>query len=264
VVAAGLGVSAAPPPDAAVRAGAAAFAAGDWDAAEQLFQAAAERTPDPGLVAFNRAAVAARRGDWRAAEIGYLQALDDADSPPRRRAEALYNRGVCLLHRGGPAAVYRAAVESFARAADRLGDDPLAADARHNLELAKLLWAQARQREKTPPRPGDELPELPPDLPPPAGGSEPDAGGDPQPSPGGARGGGRQQASGRGPQGQPTPDRSPGSGTLPVLADADAPQPLSPADTRAHLQRADERLARERKATARLLAGPDRPNVRDW
>ena len=256
VVGAGLAVSAGPPPAEAVRAGVRAFAAGDLQQADDWFGKAAERTPDPGRVAFARAAVAARRGDWRTAEVGYLQALDDADCPPRRRAEATFNRGVCLLHRGGPAAVFRTAVDLFARAADQLGDDPLGADARHNLELAKLLWADARHRERTPPNPGDDPPPLPklPPLPPAA-----DPAGEPETGPGQA--GERPAAAGGTGQGA---GETAGAGPLPVLADADAPQPLSPADTRAHLAQANRRLVRERKANARLLAGPERPDVRDW
>ena len=57
---------------------------------------------------------------------------------------------------------------------------------------------------------------------------------------------------------------SAGAGNLPVLNDTDAPQPLSPADTRAHLAVVADRLARDRAANARLLSGPERPQVRDW
>ncbi len=256
---AGLAVSAAPPPtpDAAVRAGVVALRAGDADEADRRFAVAAERTADPGRVAFNRATVAARRGDWRAAEAGFTQTLDDGECPPRRRAEATYNRGVCLLHRGGPAAAYRTAIDLFASAADQLGDDPLAADARHNRELAKLLWAQARQQERTPPNPGDLPPALP-DLPPPqatAPGDETDGGTGGRGAAGGAvaRGG---TASGAG--------TAAGAGSLPVLSDADAVQPLTPAEARALLTRAAGRLAKDRQANARLLAGPERPHVRDW
>src|SRR5436190_21320862 len=49
-------VSAGPPadsPDDLVRQGNDAFDRGDFDSADRLYAAAAERTPDPGLVAFN-------------------------------------------------------------------------------------------------------------------------------------------------------------------------------------------------------------------
>ena len=62
----------------------------------------------------------------------------------------------------------------------------------------------------------------------------------------------------------PGPDTTVGAGSLPVLNDADAVQPLTPAEARALLARAADRLARDRQANARLLAGPERPNVRDW
>lgn len=256
-------ISAASPtdPDQAVRDGVAAFAEGNLQSAERYFEAAATRTTDPGLVAFNRAAIAARRGAWRTAELGYLQALDDADCPPHRRAEATFNRGVCLLNRGGPAAVYRTAIDLFTQAAELLGNDPLAADARHNLELAKRLWAEARRQEKTPPNPGDRSPDLPESPPSPGGGS---VGGEPES--GLAQQGSRPTKDGtlaRSVSGQ-TGEATAGAGTLPVLIDRDAPQPLSPADTRAILGVTADRLARDRKANARLLAGPERPNVRDW
>ena len=63
---------------------------------------------------------------------------------------------------------------------------------------------------------------------------------------------------------QPTDRKAPGAGTLPVLADGPQPQRLSPEDARAHLAKVAERLERDRKANARLLAGPERPHVRDW
>ena len=57
---------------------------------------------------------------------------------------------------------------------------------------------------------------------------------------------------------------TPGAGTLPVLDDKSTVTPLSAADTRALLDRAADRLRRDRRANARLLAGPERPDVRDW
>lgn len=245
------GLLASPPTDP-VRAGVAAFAAGDLDEADRLFRSAAERTADPGLVAFNRAAVAGRRADWRSAEVGYRQALDDDRCPPRRRAEATFNLGVCLLHRG-TAAAYRTAVDLFQTAADLLNDDPLAADARHNRELAKLLWADARRREQPPPAAGDDPPPLP---------DPPDLGGSPAGEPGRLS---RRPAGAGGSAGDGADDpTSPGGGGPPVPADAAAARPLSPADTRRVLAAAAARLARDRRDAARLQAGPDRPDVPDW
>jgi tetratricopeptide (TPR) repeat protein len=251
-------------PDELTRAANAAFARGELAEADRLYQQAGERTRDPGLVAFNRAAVFAAKGELWEAERHYLRALDDKEAPADRRAKAGYNRGVCLLTRGGPAAVYRSAIAAFEQSLEVLpADDPLAADARHNLELAKLLWLRAREKEAKRPRPSD----LPPDLfpeppkPPELGGSDPDPGGADAtaggPDPGGPAGvaGNGSPAGGR---------KAPGAGNLPVLLDSDQQQPLSPQDAKAHLRAHADRIAADRQKTARLLVGPERPNVRDW
>jgi hypothetical protein len=159
------------------------------------------------------------------------------------------------------------AVACFEQAldADALPEE-LRADARYNLELAKLLWAEAKARQGTRETP-NQFPDEPPETkPPPAedpmkepgpGGTEP---GTPQP--------GAQQVAGNGKAGgeapRPTDRKAPGAGTLPVLADGPQPQKLSPEDARAILAREGERIDRDRKANARLLAGPERPHVRDW
>lgn len=268
ILAAGLAVAADPadrrPPDELIRLGNEAYLRGDLDAADGYYAAAAERTTDPGLVAFNRAAVAVQMGEPREAELYYLRVLDDQAAPPDRRAKAWYNRGVCLLARGGSAAVYRSAIACFEQSLDLLpAGDPLAADARHNLELAKLLWAEARTTEKTRPRPNDPPPDVP--DPPPEEGTGQDAGADPNGTDG--QPGVRPEAvPGRPPGGRPrdTNQESPGVGNLPVVLDADRPQPLTPEDTRAILQRVAERLEKDRRATARLLTGPERPDVCDW
>ena len=253
--------------DDLVRRGNAAYARGDSEAAEPLYAAAAERTADPGLVAFNRAAVLFARGEFRDAESHYLRALADADIPAERRKKALFNRGVCLLKRGGPSAVYRSAVAMFEGCLDTTPVDPaLDADARHNLEVAKVLWGQARALEAIPPKANDPIADdlLPPPLP----GSEPtgpDGGDDPGVSAGPR--GTPETAPGPGSKdrpAEPADGSAPGSGNLPVVPDAEVVVPLSPEDTRALLMRAAARLEKDRQATTRLLAGPERPHVRDW
>jgi hypothetical protein len=209
-------------------------------------------------------------GEYREAELHYLRALDDRAAPADRRAKGLYNRGVCLVKRATDLPALRTAVACFEQAieSDAL-DEPLRADARYNLELAKLLWADARARQGKTDTPNQLPPEEQPEAkPPPAAG--PDPGADP---------GRESEGAGTGPGGQPLPaatarpggavpqptDRkTAGAGTLPVLVDAPQAQKLSPDDARAHLARVAERLDRDRKANARLLAGPERPHVRDW
>ena len=57
----------------------------DLNVAEQHYNAAMERTDDPGLVAFNKAVIALQLGDLRDAELHYLRCLDDQAAPPLRR-----------------------------------------------------------------------------------------------------------------------------------------------------------------------------------
>lgn len=256
-------------PDDLVRKGNAAYRAGNADFAEKLYTEAEERTADPGLVAFNRAAVLFQKGSYRDAELAYLRVLDDTEIPPERRAKALYNRGVCMLKRGGDAAVYKSAIACFDLALEsNPADASLVADARHNLELAKLLWAQARSKAKNPERANDppaEEPERKP-KPQPKPGQDPELGpGEdgpdkttkqkPEPIPG-------QQPKDKKPT--PTEDKTPGAGNAPVLNNKEDIQPLSPDDTRAILKLIANRLDRDRKANNFRQSGAERPNVRDW
>ncbi len=251
-------------PNELIRLGNEAYHRGDLAAADEYYRAAAERTTDPGLVAFNRAAVAVQQGDAREAELDYLRALDDRAARPDRRAKALYNRGVCLLARGGSAAVFRSGIACFEQSLDVFEPaDPLAADARHNLELAKLLWAKARVSEKLRSKPNDPPPDVP--EPPPEEGTGQDPDSDPN-GPGNQAGVRPDAFGGQSPGGQPheTNQKAPGAGNLPVVLDGDRPQPLTPEDTRALLRRAAERIEKDRRTTARLLTGPERHDVRDW
>src|SRR5207245_17713 len=84
-----------------IRAANAAFLRDDLAAADRLYAAAEERTADPGLVAFNRATVLFQKGEFRDAELHYSRVLDDRACPPERAARAWFNRGTCLVRRGG-------------------------------------------------------------------------------------------------------------------------------------------------------------------
>lgn len=251
-----------------IRAGNAAVARGELAAAVAHFAAAEELTTDPGLVAFNKGAASFLRGDWREAEAGFTRSLDDRACPPERRAKALYNRGSCLIRRGGLHEL-RAAIDSFERClASPAADAALAADARHNLELAKLLWNEARAREKKRPTPNDP-PEAPPDPP-----SQPDPRQDMGPGseqPGadiaqnstdtertmGQPNGGQQPRT--------TERKTPGKGTQGVVVNGDQLPPRTPAEVTEFLTRTvAERLAKDRRSVAELVAPPERPNVKDW
>lgn len=250
-----------------IRAGNAAFAREQYALAEEHYVAAEELTADPGLVAFNKGAAAFRRGDWREAEADFTRSLDDRAGPADRRAKALYNRGVCLIRRGGLNEL-RTAIDSFERClASPAADAALTADARHNLELAKLLWLEARARESDKPIPNDP-PEAPPD-PPPADTTPPEEG------PGGDQPGTDQVPTSPdidpltglprpGDNAAKTDRRTPGQGTLPVNVGGAALPPRTPAEVREYLRGVAERLAKDRRSVAELVAPPERPNVKDW
>ena len=251
-------------PDDLVRAGNAAARVGELDSAVGYYADAATPTADPGLVAFNRGVVELRRGRHREAELQFLAALDDRDAPAQRRAAANYNLGLALLRRGGSSAVYRAAVAATERCLEASPDSgTLAGDAAHNLELSKLLWREARTREReaTPPY----APDPPAERGPPPG---PDPSLKPTGVPNQSSGPpgsavGAKPASLTGPP-RTTTQTTAGGGTLPVLPDAELFPPLTPDDARALLRRHAVRLAKDRAATAELLTGPERPDGRDW
>jgi hypothetical protein len=258
-------------PDDLIRAANAAYLRGDAETADRLYAAAEERTADPGLVAFNRAAVLFQRGEFGPAEQHYARVLEDKACPPDRAARAWFNRGTCLLRLGGNAKVYRLAITCFERCLDlNPADEPLKADARHNLELAKLLWVEANKKAPKPEKPNDPPPE--PDPPPAVEssggmddqkGSEPDqqnvgmAGAKPVPQP----------ATGPMPKSNPAATDVPAPGNnpnVPVLKDNKDTQPRSPEETRALLKETEARLQRKRELMNDVLRGPDRPGVRDW
>jgi len=271
-----LALAAAPnaAPEDLIRRANAAFLAGDAETADSLYAAAEERTGDPGLVAFNKAAVLFQKGEFYAAEVNYARTLDDRACPPDRAARAWFNRGTCLVRRGGSAAVYRSAIACFDRCLDSpAADEPLKANARQNLELAKLLWIEANKKAPKPDLPNefpreDEQPD-PPGAPPRTGldpGKEvgmenPGAKKETRPMPAPAPGAGQVPKAGLNGTSNPMPADVPNP--QPLLDDS-APQKLSPEDSREYLRRAEQRLRDERRAMLRTLYGPDRPGVRDW
>jgi tetratricopeptide (TPR) repeat protein len=253
-----------------VRSGNDAFARGDWETAEAAYAQAEERSPDPGLVAFNKGAALYRRGDFRRAELCFRRTLGDSDIPAERRGRALYNLGNCLVRQAGETDVklLQAAIECFERALVEAPDEGVRTDTRHNLELAKLLWAKARARRP----PGERDPEWDeqrdPKRPPPDGPKPPDPG-----SEGTSEGPKRSEAGakldiGKGPEAgmvkKETEQATPGAGNLPVLPDNGQVESLAPEDARAVLKKAAERLQRERRKLREEAAQGDRPRAKDW
>lgn len=255
--------------DDLIRAANAAFLRGDTEVADTLYAQAEERTGDPGLVAFNRAAVLFQRGEFREAELHYGRVLDDKACPPERAARAWFNRGTCLLRRGGSPAIYRGAVACFDHCLESpAADEPLKADARHNLELAKLLWVEANKVAPKKETPNDPPPDVEP--PPSKTGDKEDTGGTDKVDPKGGQTGSQAQpqtVQAAAPKTAPTPTDAKVEGnnsTLPVLKDETPQRQLSQDDAREYLRRTEARLRRERERMNEVLRGPDRPGVRDW
>lgn len=267
-------IAAAPPepPDDLVRRANDALRAGNVAEADKLYAAAEERTADPGLVAFNRAAVLFEQNLYSQAERHYDRVLEDAACPPERAARAWYNRGTCLLTRGGSADVYRAAVACFENALDSAAADQEVKDrAPHNLELAKLRWNDERRKNA---KPNEQSPN---DKPPPEedkqprpdpsqtdGGQEPDTGDGKSdgrknaqaPQPG-------QQTKGDAPKGaneQNVPANNP---NLQAPKDDAEVQKLTPEEAREYMKEAAKRRKRELHTLLETLYGPDRAGARD-
>jgi len=260
-------------PEELIRQANAAFLRGDTDEADDLYTKAEERTADPGLVSFNRAAVLFQNQKYaRAAELYYL-VLTDAACPPDRAAKAWYNRGTCLLRLpNATTAMYRSAIACLERCINSsAADEPLKADARYNLELAKALWNEARKKENKPNSPNKDLPPEDPRNPEPPRSFGNDAqGGNLEQGDGNTTGAQMpknilQPATGTG--AQPNAAQAPARGAaghLQPLPDDSKVQPLTPEETREYLRRTAERLKRDRQNLLRTLYGPDRPGILDW
>lgn len=260
-----LGISAGPPADDLVREANAVLAGGDVDGAETRYEAAAATTNDPGLVEFNLGVARVGRGDFRRAETAFRRSLSDADVPPERRARALHNLGHCLVRQAGPWDVRRLqdAIDCFDAAATETSDDGLRRDARHNLELAKLLWAKARAIR--PPGSKDEKWDDPPEPPKDKKSPPPEQkqDGDPKAGPPDGKSGlEKAKESAKGPQG--VKKAVPGQGSLPVIPDTAEVPSISADQARLLLEVATERLNRERQRLRSDAILGERPRANDW
>jgi Ca-activated chloride channel family protein len=250
-------VGAASPPDteALVRQGNAALARGDHATAVDYYTKAEERILDPGLVALNKGTALYRMGRVREAELHFRRCLEDAGGV--RRASALYDLANCLvsLARSRDVKMLMEAERLYEACLDE-ADIPgtLADDARHNLELTRLMIVRAIKAGSNPPDQGDDNPPRPPD--PRTSGSEstnPDQKARPiavQPDP----------------RGDPlqTDQRQPGTGDLPVIPDRSDLTPLAQEDALAHAEAAAASVLRERQSYRIRSAKPAPAGVKDW
>jgi hypothetical protein len=141
----------------------------------------------------------------------------------------------------------------------------LVTDAEHNLELARLLWIQARAAAKnadpkTDQQEDGQTPKRSTDKPDPR-----------QTDPRSDSGKSSGQSGDPGNKVQPDPgtkplesnEKNPGRGTLGTLPDRDELVPLSPEDARAHLAQAVQQIVRERREQQQTAPAPSR-GVKDW
>jgi tetratricopeptide (TPR) repeat protein len=235
---------------------------GEFSLADALYDQAANTTTDPGLVAFNKAYCATQQQLYRQADALYLQVLDDTEAPPTRLASAHYNRAVCLIRIGG-LTEYRLAIDHLERCLGFDISEELRGDARQNLEVAKLLWISAREREKQKPKPNDPAKS---DPPPTQSKEDPPAPPEQKPNQDNGTSSTQQKGIGTNTQGtgQATDKTQGGAGTLPVKFSGAELPPWTDAELTEYLQQLSKRVAKERRATEALVAPAPRPNVKDW
>jgi tetratricopeptide (TPR) repeat protein len=255
-------------PEDYVRQGNAAFERAEYETALKLYAQAEERITNPGLVAFNKAAALYRTGDYRGAEMNYRRCLEEASGA--RRAAILYDLGNCLLmeSKGADAKLLRQALDCYGLCLrEPEAAEALRTDAGHNLELAKILWLKARQARPNKEQ-GDPEEKKEPSKPEPKTPDEKTSGGaEPNPSKGEPSGKAEpQQVDPRDPR-QPIPvdnAQVPGSGNLPPVPDKDERAPMLPEDAARHLQRAFDRVLRERRDYQLRMAPGRRRDIPDY
>jgi Ca-activated chloride channel family protein len=259
-----LGAGPGSDPEECVRQGNAAFARGEFATAVRWYEQAEVYTTDPGQVAFNKAAALYRLGDYREAERHYRRSREGAEGP--RLARVLYDLGNCLVQRAEDRnlALLEEAIRLYEQCLGQAGADAaLAGDARHNLELAKLLWLKAKAAQDDPDRrhPNQGSEDAPPDGPRDqfahdgnGGLATPDPRGKVEPLP-------DQPGDAAAARTRQTP---PGKGNLPPLPDEDELVALAPEDAAEHLRRAAVRIAREQQEYRQRGAAVPLRNVMDW
>ena len=247
-----------------VRQGNAAFERDAYEEALRCYARAEERIADPGLLAFNEGTALYQMGRYHEAELHFRRCREDAEDS--RLARLLYNLANCLLRQARPNDVgcLQEAVDLYGRCLEQGPQETdLADDARHNLELARLLWLKARARpdasegaddDREAPTPrdrsGDDRASRPQNM------ALPDPSGKPQ-----AVGDRAEDAT----SGQARADQpSPGRGNLSPLPDEDELVPLTPQDAEEYLKQAATRIQSERREYRQRPLPMPAANVLDW
>jgi Ca-activated chloride channel family protein len=255
-------VSAAPPtanvPEF-VRQGNEAFGRGQYEQALEWYIQAEELSSDPGLVAYNKAATNYRLGRFKEAELHYRRCLEDDQAPGLRRARACFDLGNALVRQADAqdvASLTQAVAAYRACLAEPAAEGDLRLDARFNLELAQLLWLQARARAPERKDPQDPSSQRKPESRP--GNNNPRPGGNEEDGPpSGLPQEGAQAAGAKSGTNKVAP------GPLQALPDEDELVPLAPGHAEAHLRRLAERITRERRhyhQQSRPMSGA----AKDW
>jgi Ca-activated chloride channel family protein len=142
-----LNVSAAPSPsaDSLLRQGNEAFARQEYEEALKWYEQAESLTLDPGVISFNKAAAYYRMGRYRDAVECYRRCLEDDEAPVDRRARAHFDLGNALVrYAEDNAQTLAEAVQAYRGCLHQPKlSAKLRTDARHNLEIAQLLWLKA-------------------------------------------------------------------------------------------------------------------------
>jgi Ca-activated chloride channel homolog len=256
-------ISAEPPSSVedAMRQGNAAFARQQFEDALTWYAKSESITDDPGLVAFNQGAALFRLGRFDEAAAHYQRCLEDQAIPAARLARANYDYGTALLQADAKdRRRLEQAIAAFRRCLDSQPEADLRTDAIANLELAKLLWLQAKPYPNVePPNGADEFPERPSSIDPRGGNDPTKALGN---TPGMADEGGPDK-NGVDHPGLSNSKKKLAHGPLQVLPDSDKLTPLTPDETTAHLEQIVDRLRRERRSYWQQAA-PTPAQVKDW
>jgi tetratricopeptide (TPR) repeat protein len=261
-----------PDPEELVRQGNAAFERQEYEVALKLYGQAEAIILTPDTVAFNKAAALYRLRRYRDAQLHYEYCLDEADTA--RRAFVFYNLGNCLLQQAQASenlAQFREAVDRFERCLREPNIEAgLAENARHNLELAKLLWLAARlarpNQEEKPPE-GDPKQDPPP---PSKSGAEQkiEDGGDPMagssPKPIDDKKGSKMETKRDKQKPIETDVNAPGRGPPPPPKDEKELDALRPDDAVRNLELAAEKIRKERNIYRQRSAPAPLGGVPDW
>jgi hypothetical protein len=143
------------PAEEAAAAGAAAYRAGDYTTAEARFHEAEREAPDKPLAAYNRGAALYRLRRFDDADHSYQRS---EDGEALRDARGDYDRGncdfsdACKDENAADPELLRRAARQYETCLAREGSVPepgsLFDDARHNLELTRLILSEFAEKDK--------------------------------------------------------------------------------------------------------------------